>query len=64
MNPKNFDERIKGRFAMRIICSWCRKFIRERQPTWDKCISHSICEECYEKVMKKNKSLKRKKRRR
>jgi hypothetical protein len=53
MNPKNFDERIKGRFAMRIICSWCRKFIRERQPTWDKCISHSICEECYEKVMKK-----------
>src|SRR6201993_1409189 len=35
---------------MRIICSWCGKFIREREPLGDKSISHSICEGCYKKV--------------
>jgi hypothetical protein len=35
---------------MQIICSWCGKSIKEREPLGDKSISHSICEECYKKV--------------
>jgi len=35
---------------MLVICSWCDKFIKEKEPLWDKSISHTICEECYEKA--------------
>ena len=35
---------------MLVICSWCEKFIKEKEPLWDKSISHTICEGCYEKA--------------
>ena len=36
---------------MQVICSWCEIFIKEKSPFGDKSISHSICEECYKKVI-------------
>lgn len=35
---------------MQIICSWCGKSIKEKEPLGNESISHSICEECYKKV--------------
>ena len=35
---------------MIVICAWCKKFIREKEPKEDKSVSHSCCEECKKKV--------------
>jgi len=40
----------ESRGAMRVICSWCRKSIREKEPLGDKSVSHGICEECSKKI--------------
>ena len=42
---------------MLVICSWCEKFIKEKEPLWDKFISHTICEECYVRVIDEIKKL-------
>ena len=38
---------------MLIICSWCKKKLGEKEPLEDKRKTHSICNECYEKLTKK-----------
>ena len=35
---------------MIVLCAWCKKFIREKEPKEDKSVSHSCCEECKKKV--------------
>ncbi len=35
---------------MQIICAWCRKFIRKKEPLGNRAISHSICDGCATKV--------------
>ena len=42
---------------MRIICAWCKKFLREKEPLYDKSISHGICEKCYIEVREQIKEL-------
>lgn len=39
-----------GRLTIKIICSWCGRFIKEKEPLEDKSISDGICGECYEKA--------------
>jgi len=34
---------------MPVMCSWCEKFLKEKEPLLDKTISHDICKECYKK---------------
>ena len=36
---------------MKVICSWCQRELGEKEPKEDKCISHTICEECIEKLL-------------
>jgi hypothetical protein len=43
---------------MQIICAWCGKFIREKKPLGNRAISHSICDECYERVIDEIKRFK------
>lgn len=31
---------------MTIFCSWCKKFMGEKEPKEDKSITHGICPEC------------------
>jgi hypothetical protein len=42
---------------MLIICSWCKEFLGEKEPIDDISISHSICENCYGKVIDEVKKL-------
>ncbi len=42
---------------MLVICSWCEKFIKEKEPLRNKSISHTICEECYVRVIDEIKKL-------
>ncbi|HXG31634.1 MAG TPA: hypothetical protein VNK81_08305 [Thermodesulfobacteriota bacterium] len=35
---------------MRVICSWCGKSIKEKEPLGDKSVSHGICEGCSKKI--------------
>ena len=42
---------------MRIVCSWCKKFIGEKEPLDDPSETHSKCAECLEK-QRKEKSAK------
>ena len=42
---------------MRIICAWCKEFLREKEPLYDKSISHGICEKCYIEVREQIKKL-------
>lgn len=30
---------------MIVICSWCKKVLREKEPLEDKSLSHTICDE-------------------
>lgn len=32
--------------AMQVICAWCGKFIKEKEPIKDRIISHGICNKC------------------
>ena len=34
---------------MRIICSWCKKFLDEKKPFDDKSVSHAKCADCLER---------------
>lgn len=34
---------------MRVVCAWCNKYIKDKEPLEDKRISHGICGVCYEK---------------
>lgn len=34
---------------MLIFCSWCKKFMGEKEPKWDKIISHGLCPDCEKK---------------
>jgi len=36
---------------MKVICSWCHKHMGEKEGPKD--ISHSICEECFNKLFPK-----------
>jgi hypothetical protein len=31
---------------MRVICAWCEKFIKEKEPINNRTISHGICDKC------------------
>ena len=42
---------------MKIICSWCKKFMGEKEPFDDPSETHSKCAECLEK-QRKEKSAK------
>jgi hypothetical protein len=42
---------------MIVICSYCRKFIREKEPLANKNDSHGMCNDCYESRMKQLKGL-------
>jgi hypothetical protein len=35
---------------MQVMCSWCEKFLKEKEPLLDRTISHGICKECYKKT--------------
>lgn len=35
---------------MRVICAWCGKYLEDKPGDG---VSHSICEECYDKEIKK-----------
>ena len=35
---------------MKVVCAWCGKDMREKEPLEDKSITHGMCEECYEKM--------------
>ncbi len=37
---------------MIVICSFCRKTVREKEPYEDKRYSHGMCVDCYERRMK------------
>ena len=37
---------------MKIICAWCKKAMEEKPPLDDDRISHSICQQCKEDVLK------------
>ena len=43
---------------MQVICSWCGKFMKNKEPLRYKSISHGICEECYERVVNEIKRFK------
>ena len=36
---------------MKIVCVWCKKDMGEKDGMGVEGISHSICEECYEKLV-------------
>lgn len=42
---------------MIVICSYCRKFIREKEPLANKNNTHGMCNDCYESRMKQLKGL-------
>jgi hypothetical protein len=48
---------VRGGLAMQVKCSWCEKFIKEKEPLWDKSISYATCEECYVRVVYEIKKL-------
>lgn len=35
---------------MRVICAWCEKFIKEKEASNDRIVSHGICDKCSWKV--------------
>lgn len=37
---------------MTIICSWCGKFLGQKEPLWDIRVSHGVCDDCGKKWMK------------
>jgi hypothetical protein len=41
--------------VMHVVCSWCGKYVREKEPLEDESISHGICKECCKKAKIKNK---------
>ena len=41
---------------MKVICAWCGKDMGEKNGEGVKGISHSICEECLEKLKAEEKS--------
>ena len=43
---------------MRRVCCDCLKFLGEREPLEDKRITHTLCDECVEKVKKQFAALK------
>ena len=38
---------------MLVVCSWCGKYITDKEPLWNKSVSHSICKECYKSFEEK-----------
>ena len=39
---------------MIIECAWCKKHLGEKAPLKDRAVTHSICEACLKKAVKKN----------
>lgn len=37
---------------MKIICSWCKKDLGEKEPLGDSTISHGICDDCYLEILR------------
>ena len=35
---------------MKVTCAWCKKEFPDKEPLEDERISHTICEECKEKM--------------
>jgi hypothetical protein len=46
----------KGGFEMKVVCAWCRKFIREIEtsPPQPNAISYGMCKACYEKNLQES----------
>jgi len=38
---------------MRVQCAWCNKDVGEKEPLDDKSTTHSICQECFDKLKDK-----------
>lgn len=36
---------------MSVVCGWCRRFLRMKEPLQDTCVSHGLCEGCAVTVM-------------
>ena len=46
---------------MHVICYWCGKYIKEKEPLEDKSISHGMCQDCCKKAKTKIKKPEEKK---
>jgi len=46
---------------MHVICSWCGKYIKEKEPLEDESISHGMCQGCCKKAKIKIKKPEEKK---
>jgi hypothetical protein len=44
---------------MQIVCSWCEKFLGDKEPLSDGSITHSICGECYREAKDKIKEFRK-----
>jgi hypothetical protein len=53
------NPRSKQEAPMRIICGWCRTFIKEKIPIDDGKLSHGICKKCADKLRYELKILRR-----
>ena len=42
---------------MKIICSWCKKFLGEKAPFDDKSVSHAKCSDCLKKQDRESKAV-------
>ena len=47
---------------MQIVCSWCEKFLGDKEPLSDGSITHSICGECYRETKDKIKEFRKERR--
>ena len=54
-----FQQVIGKDSTMKIICSWCKKFLGEKEPFKDQSETHAKCPECIEKQRQEEEALKK-----
>ena len=47
--------------AMHVVCSWCGKYVKEKEHLEDESISHGMCKDCCKKAKTKIKKPEEKK---